>query len=1384
MQCKCLIDTGASISCISQNVLTKIRPVIPTPYASASHTHVLGVGGKAHKVLGSVNLGVCVQGKNIEQSFYILDHIPSQVILGMDFLQSSHAQIDLAKQCVTFNINDQQCTSSFTNFSVQTVLLKTTDSVYLEPHSETVIPVRPSKTLHHLCTLVEGTVKLNNKYQVAVARAVVAADKHKTLPCRILNPHSYTVELPAGLAVAKACNIDPAEVAIDQKQEATLSVEEIRPASQVINQNQVTRSPKQTCTESADRDSQDTKRYMKIAMEMGTDLTKADLTEEQKLELLALLGKYRQAFAIDLSELGKVKGYQHVIDTGGVMPKSKRFYRQSPKVKKELEKITEDLLKHKLITPSNSPVQSPVIMVRKANGQYRMAIDLREVNRVTKPVAFPLPRFEDLVDSLSTANPTLFTAIDLYKGYNQITLDPATRHLASFVTHTGQYCPTRMVEGLSGAPITFLMALNSIFRHMAWKHALIYLDDILLHSPDWSHHKALIEDFLQTVIKAGLRINPAKCNWCTTEVKFLGHKLSKNGISVQKDKVTLIENFKTPQNIKQLRSFLGLASYYRKFIKSFATIASPLYALLQHKPDTGKPVFEWTDKCQQAFHTLKKALTTAPVLSYPNMDKEFILTTDSSRTGLGYILGQLNDKNQETVIAFGGRALRPSEKNYPISELECLAVVEGIKQFDPYLSHKHFKVVTDHQALKFIKSIKNPTGRLARWSILLQGYSFTVVYKPGKSNTNADAISRMEHDTIPEDDPEAEDALWNKAGLFAIDTIEPPRTCKLESTKVKQVRLTFDYDNDGTDSLSSKGCAMPPVNATSPVRTNYQPEDKEVYKEQQNCPEVGPMYAYVKSGIVPTDKQVAKKVLSRADEYGMRNKVLYHVYQPRTKGIPAEDAFIHQLVIPKSMRAELLYQYHSSPGSGGHFGFERTYSSLRLKYFWQGMYSDTYDYVSGCPDCQKAKRDTHHSPVPLHPLPMAPEPRIFQRWHMDFFGPIKSKSKYKYLLMMTDSFSHFPEIIPMEDTSAEHVAFVLYKEIFSRYGAPRELITDRAQNFRSKMISALSKIYKVKRHFTSAYKPSSNAAVERLNATIAASIRACINKPDDNWEHYLYGILAAFRATPIKGMHVSPYFLAFGRHMSRPADASLMPDHLPQSVQQHLQAILRSLEYGTKIAEENHLKNQATYKEYHDRRSKDTTFRVGDHVLIRNYKVPQNVSAKLVDKYTGPLYVTEAMYDKDVYRLRYCTTNKPYPSLVHADRMKLYKDPLYQIQQQNNDNEPEVAEPTQTQTQPDASDDTVVDEQQLQLSDTVTQPSSQPDNTAPHYGQVEKLLSTACYKHRRLYKVKFVNEKQTQWIAEEDIPASLKEEYHINRTLKGRARKRKRTKMPQGYKRP
>jgi hypothetical protein len=415
-------------------------------------------------------------------------------------------------------------------------------------------------------------------------------------------------------------------------------------------------------------------------------------------------------------------------------PPTRAPYRMSSKELKELKLQLDELLEHKFIQPSQSPYGAPVLFVSKKDGSSRMCVDYRALNKITIKNKYPLPRVEELLDQLREAQ--VFSKIDLRSGYHQIRIHKDDIQKTAFRTRYGHFEWSVLPFGLTNAPATFMHLMQKLFHPLLDTCVIVFLDDILVYSKNENEHEQHLKTVLEILRANRLFAKKSKCDFFKDSVSFLGHTVSKQGIYMEQDKMKAIEDWPACKSVTEVRSFLGLAGYYRKFIANFSRISASLSDLTKKQLK-----FEWTSCHQTALNQLKTAIQSAPVLIIPDPERPFVVTTDASGFAIGAALSQDLGKGLQP-IAFMSKKMIEAEKNYPVHEQELLAIICALKEWRHYLHGQHFTVITDHCSLKYLQTQPHLSPRQRRWMEFLQQYHFKIEYRAGKTNVVADALSR------------------------------------------------------------------------------------------------------------------------------------------------------------------------------------------------------------------------------------------------------------------------------------------------------------------------------------------------------------------------------------------------------------------------------------------------------------------------------------------------------------------------------------------------------------------------------------------------------------------------------------------------------------------
>jgi hypothetical protein len=462
----------------------------------------------------------------------------------------------------------------------------------------------------------------------------------------------------------------------------------------------------------------------------------AHLTEIQKDEFLKLLITFSSIFAATDFDLGQTDKLRHHIDTDGATPIRQSVRRISPIKREEVQKLLKEMLKKDVIQRSSSPWAAPIVLVKKKDGSTRFCVDYRKLNLVTRKDAYPLPRIDSTLDTLSGSQ--WFSTIDMLSGYWQVKIADEDRPKTAFGTTEGLFEFKVMPFGLCNAPATFQRLMDLILAGMQWSQCLVYIDDVVVVGRTFEEHLQNLQAVFLRLKQAGLKIKPSKSVFFQKSVRYLGYLVTTDGIQPDPDKVNKVTEWPVPSSVREVQQFIGFASYYRRFVKDFSTIARPLHQLSQRGVH-----FNWSKECNDAFSMLRVCLSSSPVLAYPDFSRTFTLDTDASDKGIGAVLSQLDDEGRERVIVYGSHLLTKPERRYCVTRRELLAAVFFIKQFRSYLYGREFILRTDHGSLQWLRNFKEPEGQLARWLERLQEFNFKIIHRQGKKHTNADALSRL-----------------------------------------------------------------------------------------------------------------------------------------------------------------------------------------------------------------------------------------------------------------------------------------------------------------------------------------------------------------------------------------------------------------------------------------------------------------------------------------------------------------------------------------------------------------------------------------------------------------------------------------------------------------
>lgn len=736
--------------------------------------------------------------------------------------------------------------------------------------------------------------------------------------------------------------------------------------------------------------------------------------------------------------LGHTPLLSHKIDTGDAEPIKARHYPVSPNVQKLMFEELDRMISLGVIEEAESPWNSPVVLVRKP-GKNRLCLDSRRLNAVTKKLAYALPNINNLLSRLSDTY--YISCIDLKDAFWQLELDQASREKTAFsVPGRPQYQYCVMPFGLCNAAQRLCQLMDKVFPVTLRSKVFVYLDDLLVVSSSFEEHIRILTDVATKLRNAGLTVNIAKSRFCYKEVKYLGHIVGHGTIRPDPDKISAIVNFPVPTSVRQVRRFMGMCGYYGKFVENYSSLSSPITDTIRKHAK-----FTFTAEALESFHKLKEALVCEPVLVHPNFEEPFFIHCDASKYGVGACLMQKDSEGNDRAICFFSKKLNNSQRNYSVTELECLAAILAVEKFRPYIELHPFSIVTDHSALKWLMDQKDLSGRLARWSLRLQRYEFTIQHRKGNLNVVPDALSR-------------EGDVAEISHTMPLVDLKSPAFLSEEYKSLQKV-------------VEEKGASLPDIRIS--------------------------------------DGYVYKRLL------------------PRT-GKEVDEVNLWKLWVPSELTSSLIADAHNCD-DGLHNGRAKTIHKLRQLYFWPKLNSQVNAYVDACEKCKCCKRSIQVLRTPMG-KPFIVE-RPFQHLYMDYIGPYpRTKAGYIQLLVVLDQLTKYPIFIPLRQANSLLTIDGLEKNVFSIFGVPQTVLTDRGTQFMSENFQKFLQTYGVTHLPTSTHSPQANAS-ERLNQSIIQGIRLQLEKDHTKWDQGLTNIAFALRSSVHSTTGMSPYFALFGNNM-------------------------------------------------------------------------------------------------------------------------------------------------------------------------------------------------------------------------------------------------------------
>ena len=1273
-----LIDTGAAVSVLSSDVFSREGKNLGSNLAPSS-CRLTTASGQGLETHGSINLDMRI-GKTItQQEFVIADLGNCEGILGLDFLEQNCCYLDFSKGILVIR---GKSVSLIRETSTLCARLRVEESVIIPPQSEAFVRTRliQDEPIEEAEGLVEGCGEYGSNGMVTVPRSLLRVEENQ-VRVPVTNFSDQEKILRAGEDLAR--------------------IEGATPLSSI------------SLSEEVDEGAGDSEELPEHLEEMISRAS-PNIRAETRNGLKKIVRELQVCFACPGGKLGRCGLCKHRINVQGNYPR-KSAPRRYPLAQRDLvEEELQKMLDRDIIEPSSSPWAANVVLVRKKDNSVRFCVDYRRLNEVTKKDAYPLPHIGDTLDALSGCK--WFSCLDMSAGFNQVEMEESSKEYTAFNTHKGLYQYKVLPFGLCNSPPTFQRLMELVLKGLLFERCLVYIDDVVVLGR--SEEEAL--DNLRAVLikfkEANLKLNPKKCFLFQEKCTFLGHTVSADGTTCEKGKVEAVQSWPEPNSVKEVRSFLGTCSYYRKYIPQFADIAAPLTNLTRKSAK-----FVWTLACQEAFDKLKETLTSAPILSYPAKEGLFILDTDASNTAIGAVLSQMQE-GEERVLSYASAILPKARQNYCTTYRELYAVVKFVKYFSHYLWGRHFLVRTDHGSLRWLQNFKNPEGIVARWLATLGTYDFDIEHRRGTLHGNADGLSRIPRRRCMREECEECIPILRvcsvcKAKEEAVTTPDSrdrpePEQGDREATKTPLRAPDASTDQGPTESEGpgpSQECLVAALTPGSPTKEKVQEEvgikpnkgrteldgvgedwdsgepiegdrddevelklftpgwldnwtNSDLVQAQQQDPLTEQVIAKLKEGVKPTSEETAlysssiRTLFRRWDDLELREELLYlKVLDPVT------NTNSPRLVAPQGVRERILRMLHDERPAG-HLGREKTLARIKQHVYWPGMAEDVATWVRRCDLCARRKPGPGRGKCPMGHKNVG---RPFERIAIDIMGPLtQSHDGHLYIMVAECYFSKWAEAYALVNHTAQSVGDKLLENWICRLGVPATIHTDQGKEFESHLFQHLSQELGSLKTRTLPYHPQGDGMVERQNRTIQAMLSCYVNDCHDDWSDHLPFVMMAYRSSPHESTGCSPNRVVFGREVNLPLTVQLGEQHYCSGAScpiEYVSWVQKTLEKVFAFVRTKSKASTAKQKANHDKKCKIREYQPG--MLVWRWYPPKG-RPKLGLGWTGPYQIMELM-GRHTAKLK----SRDRVVTVHVDDLKPYEGREYFFQTESDQSE-------------------------------------------------------------------------------------------------------------------
>jgi hypothetical protein len=897
---------------------------------------------------------------------------------------------------------------------------------------------------------------------------------------------------------------------------------------------------------------------------------------------------------------------------------------------------------------------------------------MRFLNAHVADQFYVLPTPDQLISKLGHERPKILSCFDNKCGFFSLTLEEGSRDVTAVTSSRAHYRFCRLPLGLKISSSAYQLSLSNLLAdELDSGRCLLYQDDLIIHTQNWTQHKKLMADIFSKYDRARLRFNAIKSQICKSKVSYLGFTFDETGVRISEDRAKVIQNWPVPQNTRQVRTILGAANYVRRFVPNFSQLTFPLRQLTLQDVK-----FHWGPEQQQSFDKLKQHLMGDTILVYPNFSNlekyPFVLLTDGARHGLGAVLVQKQEDGTERVIQYRARATTRVEASGSATQLELACLIQALTWFSSILRLAKFIIRTDHVALTHLKSLKHSThGKLLRYAILLDSFDYTIEHAKGKQHLLPDALSRRPFSEEEKREAESSAVELDPLYLTAITDAyfeEIPSTVEsrakshsrhfrrhakvltfapIQLQDVVEPRTNAQGKPDTMDTAQAEPQLPPPEPTADEIARHAADLPPITLQTQSEDPYFEQIINFLADNQLPQDKQAARRIVLIAENFQITDGQLVKIANFRRKRREAYMPLSKQLCVPPKWRLPILTGYHDFLN---HANVERTYYSIRQKYFWKNQYADIETFVKACDACQRVR---HRKQKPIK-VGRTPDFDKFEAVHADHFGELNvpnANHPFRYVLVLCDHRTMWTELFAVRSTGAIETARCLYEKYFLRFGFIPNFISDRAQSFLGAFTQELLKLCQVKSIQTSSFHPQMNSRCEIFNKTLGHSLRTHLLKGQTDWPNRLQAVAFGYNVAQVPTLGVSAYNLVYGCQPRLPVDLQLLEAARRSNIPHFVETFFDDFSILNHAIARNVSDNRQVAEQHQFARAREHGLRENDLVYKAEFAHRPGTSSKLLPKFSGP-YKIQSLIGQNNARLQDIVTGKTLKNLVSLDHLR------------------------------------------------------------------------------------------------------------------------------------